>query len=222
VRGLLAKAEATTFPAEAEAFAAKAQELMAKHSIDAAMLDERHGDQLIAGVRARRFHLEQPYAKEKVMLLATVASVNRVRVVFDEHHAMATAVGFNEDLDATDLLFTSLLVQASSAVSATATNRSSSSGSAAFRRAFWLSYSARIGERLRDAQQRAEAEGITSYGSSLVPLLQERTEAVSARVDQMFANTRPMKARMVDADGWQAGRAAADKASLNAPRARLR
>jgi hypothetical protein len=39
VRALLAKAESTTYPEEADALTAKAQELMARHSIDRAMLD---------------------------------------------------------------------------------------------------------------------------------------------------------------------------------------
>ncbi len=38
IRNLLAKAEATTFPAEAEAFTAKATELMARHRIDEALV----------------------------------------------------------------------------------------------------------------------------------------------------------------------------------------
>ena len=38
IRNLLAKAEATSFPAEAEAFTAKASELMARYAIDEAML----------------------------------------------------------------------------------------------------------------------------------------------------------------------------------------
>jgi hypothetical protein len=38
VRALLAKAESSEFDAEAEAFTAKAQELMARHSIDHALL----------------------------------------------------------------------------------------------------------------------------------------------------------------------------------------
>ena len=41
VRALLAQAESTTFPAEAETFTAKAQELMARHSIDAALVWEQ-------------------------------------------------------------------------------------------------------------------------------------------------------------------------------------
>lgn len=112
IRALLAKAESTDFPAEAESFAAKAQELMTRHSIDEALLDARHGDELAAGVRARRLHIDDPYAKEKVGLLAQVAAVNRVKVVYGSDVAIATVVGFPQDLDVTDLLFTSLLVQA--------------------------------------------------------------------------------------------------------------
>ena len=43
VRGLLTKAESTEFPAEAEALTAKAQELMARHSIEQAMVEARCG-----------------------------------------------------------------------------------------------------------------------------------------------------------------------------------
>ncbi|MFD0330099.1 DUF2786 domain-containing protein [Streptacidiphilus monticola] len=43
IRALLAKAESTDFPEEAEALSAKAQELMARHSIDAALLSARSG-----------------------------------------------------------------------------------------------------------------------------------------------------------------------------------
>lgn len=39
VRGLLAKAESTSFAAEAEALSAKAQELMTRHAIERAVLD---------------------------------------------------------------------------------------------------------------------------------------------------------------------------------------
>ena len=43
IRALLAKAEATEFPDEAEALSARAQELMAKHSIDHALLAAQYG-----------------------------------------------------------------------------------------------------------------------------------------------------------------------------------
>jgi hypothetical protein len=230
IRSLLAKAEATTFPAEADSFAEKAQELMTKHSIDIAMLDARHGDDLAAGVIVRRFHVDQPYAKEKVVLLATVGSINRVRVIFDEPYGLANAIGFAEDIEVTDLLFTSLLVQASHALVDVApkgtrkdkTARSSHQASPTFRRAFWLSYAGRVAERLEEANQRATAESEADYGSALVPVLQERSDAVNARVDQMFPNVKAMKSRSVDAEGWWAGRDAADRASLGVTKGRIR
>ncbi|MFD0595252.1 DUF2786 domain-containing protein [Catellatospora coxensis] len=43
IRALLAKAESTGFPEEAEAFTAKAQQLMARHSIDHALIDAATG-----------------------------------------------------------------------------------------------------------------------------------------------------------------------------------
>ena len=43
VRALLAKAEATPFDAEAEAFTSKAQELIARYRIDDALLSARRG-----------------------------------------------------------------------------------------------------------------------------------------------------------------------------------
>ena len=42
-RALLAQAESTTFEAEAESFTAKAQQLMARHAIDAAMVGRGPG-----------------------------------------------------------------------------------------------------------------------------------------------------------------------------------
>lgn len=219
IRALLAKAEATNFPAEAEAFAAKAQELMTRYSIDQAMLDPASAD-LTTGVRTRRIHLDQPYAKEKVELLATVAGVNRVRTVFHEAYSFATVVGFPADLDVTDMLFTSLLVQASRALGeATATIGRGSSP--AFRRGFWVAYAVRIGERLDDAERHAAAEAASSYGTALVPVLAARTEAVAEVTKQLFAHTVPMKARSVDAQGWYAGRSAADRASLTSTHPRL-
>jgi Protein of unknown function (DUF2786) len=213
IRALLAKAEATTFEAEAESFAAKAQEMMARYAIDAAMLEANRGQRLADGVRSRRVHLDHPYAKEKLSLLATVAEVNRVRTIYDERYSFATLVGFAEDITVTDLLFTSLLVQATRSLgTATAALRRGSSPS--FRRGFWIAYAVRIGERLREAERQAEAEATVHYGSSLVPLLEARNEAVSERVDELFTNLQPMKQRRIDSEGWYAGRTAADLASI--------
>ena len=66
----------------AEAFTAKAQELMTRHSIDAAMLAVAlHGTTAPgqAGVASVRVHIDNPYAPEKATFLSMLAEVNSVR-----------------------------------------------------------------------------------------------------------------------------------------------
>ncbi len=83
VRGLLAKAESTEFPEEAEALSAKAQELMAKYSIDHALLEaDQHGS--TAGAERPvgiRVGVDAPYEQAKALLLQEVGTANRCRTV---------------------------------------------------------------------------------------------------------------------------------------------
>ena len=114
VRALLAKAEGTTFPAEAEAYSAKAQELISRHSLDEALLHAR-GEPVVP--YARRIGVDHPYENEKASLLDAVARANRCQVVWSPEFGFATVFGFDADIDAVDLLHTSLLVQAHRAMS---------------------------------------------------------------------------------------------------------
>ena len=80
VRALLAKAESTTFDAEAEAFTAKAQELMARHRIDRAVFEAREHRHRAGGTRSvAGSGSSDPYADAKAMLLANVADANGCR-----------------------------------------------------------------------------------------------------------------------------------------------
>ena len=75
-RSLLAKAESTTLAAEAETFTAGAQALMARHSIDHALLsalDQSSSDQTVG----RRIGIANPYEAPKAMLLTAVAEAHR-------------------------------------------------------------------------------------------------------------------------------------------------
>ena len=99
IRGLLAKAEATTFEAEAEAFTSKAQELMTRHSIDAAVVAQAtSGTRLAAGVVSRRVHIDNPYADEKATFLSAIADVNGAKSVWLPYAGLCTVVGFPVDL----------------------------------------------------------------------------------------------------------------------------
>lgn len=215
VRALLAKAESTTFDAEAEAFTGKAQELMAKYAIDAAMVAAAASGarSLAAGVEARRLHLDDPYAVQKAQLLGAVAAVNGGHVVWHEGWGFATVIGFPVELELIELTFTSLLVQLTRSM----TQAGAAGGrtrSASFRRAFVLSYAQRIAERLEEARRRADGAAEAEYGAALVPVREARRAAVQERSAEWFPNAGPMRTRSVDAGGWYAGRAAADAADL--------
>lgn len=221
IRALLAKAESTTFPAEAEAFTAKAQDLMSRHAIDAAVLAAKGERNLTGEVQPRRVHIDNPYGKEKAQLLGVVAHVNNVRVVWDDQVGMATIIGFPFDLELVEMLTTSLLIQATQAMT-DVSNTSTHNRSPSFRRAFLLSYGSRIGHRLERAGQQARDGAAADYGTALVPILVERREAVATVTERLFPETRPMRGRTVDGRGWAAGRVAADLADLAAARSALR
>ena len=215
VRALLAKAESTTFDAEAEALMSKAQELMAKYAIDVAMVAAAAADvrSLAAGVQARRLHIDDPYAPQKAQLLGAVAAANGGHVVWHEGWGFATAIGFPVELELTEITYTSLLVQMTRAM-AHAGAAGGRARSASFRRAFVLSYAQRVGERLDEARRRAGEAADAEYGGALVPVQAARQAAVRERLDEWFPNTTSMRTRSVDAGGWYAGRAAADTAQL--------
>ncbi|MFI6429635.1 DUF2786 domain-containing protein [Rhodococcus oryzae] len=216
IRGLLAKAERTEFAEEAEAFTAKAQELMTRYAISAALLRSRaHAGGTV--VHSRRFHFENPYLKEKVHLLTAIGDANRVRTVLFGDLDIATAVGTPVDLQQVDLLFTSLLVQSARALQSGAEEGRSGARTTGFRKAFLAGFASRIGQRLRDADasatEAAAAEESIPLGD-LLPVLATTSAAVDAEFTRLFPGTTKARARSVDARGWHAGRAAADNASL--------
>lgn len=186
---------------------------MTRYAIDEALLADTAGIE----VRTRRVHIENPYAAAKAQLLATVSRVNRVKAIWDDEHAIVTVVGLPVDLDLAEMLFTSLLVQATRAM--TEAGAVTSAGhrldrSPAFRRGFLLSYADRIGERLTEAGVHAQQQETQRRGSDLLPVLARRSAAVEKEFARIFPDTRPSKATRVDARGWHAGRAAADRAVL--------
>ena len=212
VRALLAKAEATEFAAEAEVFTAKAQDLMTRHALDEALL---HSPTEQIDVDARRVHLRSPYTAAKVLLLDAVGRANRTKVIFLDAFDIATVVGTPVDVDQVEMLFTSLLIQATRAMAEAGASRTGSfDRSATFRRSFLSAYAVRIGERLVEADRQATA----SYGTDLVPVLQRQTEAVEDEFARLFPSTRTMRGGYLDQRGWEAGREAADRAVFTAGR----
>lgn len=219
IRGLLAKAESTEFAEEAEALTAKAQELMTRHAVDAALLS---GDLPPGDVGTRRVHLVEPYVRAKVQLLGAVAAANDVRLVWYQGLGIATLVGARADLDAVELLFTSLLLQVAQTLATAERAGGGAASPRTFRRAFLLGYAHRIGQRLQDARRRATAEAAAERGSNVLPVLRSRREAVDAAVAQLFPKVRAGRSRSsVDAGGWYAGQTAAERADVGPRRSPL-
>ncbi|WP_242902470.1 DUF2786 domain-containing protein [Actinomadura terrae] len=217
VRALLAKAESTEFPEEAEALSARAQKLIARHSIDHALLAAETGD--LGGPAGRRVAVDNPYDAPKAVLLTVVADANRCRAVWHRELGFSTVLGFPADLAAVEMLFTSLLVQATAAMVHAGPRRDARgrSRTRSFRHAFLNAYAARIGERLREAADEATSRAAASTdGEDLLPVLAARDQAVELAVGRMFPNLARSRAGSVsNYEGWVAGRAAADLASLN-------
>ncbi|WP_406000229.1 DUF2786 domain-containing protein [Streptomyces sp. NBC_00829] len=217
VRGLLAKAESTEFPEEAEALTAKAQQLMAQHSINAALLDaEQDTRQVPGGVRVG---VDTPYEEPKVHLLQAVAEANRCRTVWSRNLGFSTVVGFASDARAVELLYTSLLVQAQSALHAAGsrTYRDGASRTRSYRQSFLTAYATRIAQRLSRATEQATKAAGEDHGPGLLPVLASRAEAVDDQVDEWFAelsyNRSQTHAR--DREGWAHGTVAANRAQLH-------
>lgn len=223
VRALLAKAESTEFPEEAEAYTAKAQELMARHSIDYALIAAQTGNR--DEPTGCRVGVDNPYDSAKALLLQKVAEANRCRTVWAKEFGFATVLGFAADLDAVELLYTSLLVQATAAMlhEGPRRDRSGQSRTRSFRQSFLNSYAIRIGERLMTATTAATtaaAEDLSREAPAedrdrLLPVLAARDEAVNEALDQMFPGLTSYAVRINNQDGWASGRAAADLASLH-------
>jgi hypothetical protein len=220
IRGLLAKAEATEFPDEAEALSGKAQELMAKFSLDRALVEADPETEIPDDSAARRLWVDTPYVSAKAQLVGAVASANRCRTVVIDQLAVVTVVGAELDLQLTEILSTSLLVQANRAMLAAGKHigRRGESRTRSFRQSFLMAYAQRIGERLQAAAASTQAAVPEADADRLLPVLTRREEQVDALFTQLFPKTTTRRTRITNGAGWEAGLTAADQAQLDARR----
>lgn len=214
VRALLAKAEATRFPEEAEALSAKAQELMSRYSLHQAVAASERGQAPAAA--ARRIWIDSPYAGPKAILVQAVATANRCRAVWMENLGFVTVVGSETDLDLVELLTTSLLVQANRAMLAAGqTSGGGYTRTRSFRQSFLIAYATRIGERLdtTNASVTAQVED-----RRLLPVLAAGNRAADELTDRLFPGVVHRRVSVSNGAGWSAGRAAADLAQFDVHR----
>lgn len=218
IRGLLAKAESTEFADEADALSAKAQELMAKFSLDRALVEaDPKAPQPLDTPTGRRIWLDAPYVSAKSNLVGAVARANGCRAITAGGLEFVTIVGPETDLQLVEMLVTSLLVQASREMlragrQVTAYGRSTTRS---YRHSFLVSYAVRIGERLR-AATRAAHDGVDD--AQRLPVLATRERQVDDMFTELFPHAVARRVSVSNATGWQHGRTAADLATLEAGR----
>lgn len=204
VRALLAKAESTNFPDEAEALSAKAQELMTRHRID-------HLGDAFGRPGGRRIWIDAPYVAPKAGLAMAVARANGCRGVHLVWLGCVHVVGFPDDLESTEVLFTSLLVQAGRAMAATggAQSVAGRNRTRSFRHAFLVGYAGQVGRRLRET-----SDTLVASSGDLLPVVQRRDAEVEAALRAAFPRTTTQRSTVSNRAGWAAGVRAADAADL--------
>jgi len=214
VRALLAKAESTEYEAEASALTAKAQDLMTRHAIDLATVEAigaTPGEPSVI-----RVAVDPPYADAKALLLQTVAAASRCRAVSMPTLSMSSVVGFPVDLEAVQLLFTSLLVQAQHALrlAASRSGPGDRPRSQRFRSAFLLGFADRIGDRLEQTNRTAYADAAGS-STTFLPVLRSREVRIDEFIDERWGKLTAGRVRGgIDGAGWVSGSIAGDAAEL--------
>jgi hypothetical protein len=215
VRGLLAKAESTDFEDEAEALTAKAQELISRYALKRLLSQSQAGHQGRGDEpEIRRIWLDAPYVMAKAALVDEVAGANRCRTAVTERLGFCVVIGARADLDAVELLVTSLLVQADTAMlrHGRRVDRRGASRTRSFRQSFLVAFAHRIGDRLRAATAAAAA---AEDESRLLPVLRDHNERVDAAFDAMLPHVVQKTTSVSNGEGWEAGLAAADLALLD-------
>lgn len=222
VRKLLAKAEDPGCTAEeAAALNDKAAELIAKYGVDQALLAARSpaadpvGDRVISVL--------PPYALDKAGLLATVAGALRCRSVRRKEwrgggYAYSMHLfGFASDLDRAELLYTSLLVQASYGLAAAEVPPWEAL--AAFRRTWLVGFTQAVGARLREAERRAEHDAERGdLPTSVALVLADRDDRVDRRVSEVYPRLGTTPPRRLRGSGRAGGYAAGQRADLGGVR----
>lgn len=226
IRALLDKAESTSaeFPDEAEALMAKAMELMERYRIseamvaDAAPLQDR-GEIVEVTIAAG----SGPYVNARVALAGAVARSHSVVLLIQTTFRGKFLIlhGYETDVALTEMLYTSLLVQATRAMDSpeTLAQKPRSVHGTAFKRAFLLSFADRIEQRLIEASAVA-ADAYEGTGRSVALVLADRSKDVSDYVFNRYGKLRSARPSSPASSyaGMKAGMDAADAADLSTNR----
>jgi len=223
VRKLLAKAEAEgVTPAEAQALTAKAAELMAKYGIDRALLAAQRPE--TDHPADRKLDIDNPWARVQAHLLCGLASALRCQCVVLPRSGPGARIhifGFASDIERTDVLYTSLLIQMWQGL-AVAQVPGWSRSPRAWRRSWLLGFTSAVVSRVRDAEQHVTSQATspaTAAGERMTLVLADRRLVIRRNIEHAYPVTR--KARVTyTGSGYGAGYTEGQKADIGSARLR--
>ncbi len=135
----------------------------------------------------------------------------------------SSVFGVGESLELVELLFISLLVQAMSTLNTLSTDTTSGvqSRKRSFRQSYFVSFATRIVDRLFEAKPQTEKSVEKDYAGSLLPILAERIGSTDEAVNEAYPELVVTHISASDTQGWLAGVAAGDRASLTSSKAEI-
>ncbi|HEY3471352.1 MAG TPA: DUF2786 domain-containing protein [Amycolatopsis sp.] len=215
IRKLLAKAEdPAVTEAEAEAYNQKAAELVARYGIDQAMLAAAGASTDEIGTL--KIPMNDPYSRDKASLLTSVAYPMRCRTLlhrYGQKVESVTVFGYHSDLGRVELLFTSLLLQATTQLTRVRPGGFFPGESLAAYRRTWLHGFARaVYDRLSNAEQEAVR---TAVQGSAELVVRDRAQMVQHAFDAEFGDLRSAAPRRLSGSGYLDGHDAGTKANLD-------
>jgi hypothetical protein len=223
IRKLLAKAEGTDNANEAEAFSAKAAQLIAEHRID-----PRHvRDALDCGTLGlRRIALGRgAYVRARLALLDAVARNQDCEVVFETGAGGTTAIvaGYEADLEVTEVLYTSLHVQAASQMAGV--RSPTPAATQRWRRSFLFGFANRVAELLAAARSHAiegraaSSDARTAHSDARLPDVLARRTRVREFAASSFGRVSAARAAApAQRSAWRDGHRAAGSVDLGRSR----
>ncbi|MGH3281834.1 MAG: DUF2786 domain-containing protein [Trebonia sp.] len=225
MRKLLTKAEADgVTAAEAQALTAKAAELMAKYGIDRALLAARRPE--TDHPADRKVDVDNPWARVQAHLLCGLAAALRCQCVLLPRPDPGTRIhifGFASDIERTDVLYTSLLLQMWQGLGTTRMPDWSRSPRA-WRRSWLLGFISAVVSRVRAAEQDATTRATSpaaAEGERMTLVLADRRQVIMRNIEHAYPVTR--KTQMTySGSGYGAGYTEGQRADIGASRLRRR
>ncbi|WP_199042673.1 DUF2786 domain-containing protein [Glycomyces salinus] len=220
IRQLLAIAEdPATSPEAAEVHTAKAMALLAKYGIDAALL--HHTGASADLVEGRLHTLPAPFAFDKLQLLGGIASALRCQAVnistrADAGQKRLHIFGFTADLDRTEMLYNSLLLQQTGALVRGPGPRPGES-SAAYKRSFYSAFTHTVVDRITAAETQARQKADSTPGNSTDLVLADRHRQVTEKFREHYPHVR-RGTRRLSGSGRRDGTAAGQRADIGGQR----